>query len=823
MSNPLIRRNFIKSIALSGAALALPEKFMNLSGAGTSGLEKVTGENFSLQVDQKRGTFSLLRNNGDRLLINGSSAVNALSGSYATHSPGFRHNMETVSMHDLFGSARRVSILSKSPEAGLEIELHITLYAREEVVTFESACNNISGKDLSIYSLEPLQVLESNGGNLFIPGVKRCLTNGALYYDAGKVHTFGTAFVKAEPYGETKGGRLTRQGISSVSETVHSWWNAGFFSGYDREGLVLGYLENSVSLGQLLISRHAPDEVSFVAESVFNTGFVLKPGQRIRSDRIALVIGRDPYAALESYATLMATFRKTRVHSIINGWCNWFYTYEHVTEDEVLRNAAFAAKHLRQFGMEYIQVDEGYQRWHGDWEGNERFPHGMRWLADRIKEFGLQAGIWIAPFVVSEPVDIFQQHPDWFLKNTDGSLKRVGPWPDEQTDWASNESPKRYGLDITHPGAAQWLHNLTDTLTNRWGYAMIKVDFVAWSLLSADRFHDASFTTAGAYRKGFEIMRQAAGESVHILDCGPGQVTSGLIDSMRIELDQNYGYSPDAWKQYFLHSSSSGPAAAKRYYFHRKTWINDADHICINLLSPAQAQAAVSLIALTGGNVISGDRLTELDAVKLEMLKKGFPSFGEAARPVDLFDTDRPSVFSLNIRKPFAEWTVAGFFNADTEAPMEVAYRMERLGLDPHLTYLIYDFWNERFLGEVTGSMSVYVPQGAVSLRAIHAKSGVPQLLSTSRHVLQGAIELEELHWDATRGVLKGISTGPLQSDHYVTVYLPDPRPWKQAGGGLFRDFGQYSLNRVDEHVLRIWLHFRDSERISWEISDIVS
>src|SRR5512145_2839962 len=137
------------------------------------------------------------------------------------------------------------------------------------------------------------------------------------------------------------------------------------------------------------------------------------------------------------------------------------------------------------------------------------------------------------------------------------------------------------------------------------------------------------------------ILREAAGPATHVLGCGPGPVTAGLLDSMRIELDQ----PPVRWKQYFLESASSAPAAAKRYYFHKRTWINDADHVCLNLLSLPQAQAAATLIALTGGNVLSGDRLPDLDPSRLEILRKILPSGGEAARPVDLFDTDRHTTF----------------------------------------------------------------------------------------------------------------------------------------------------------------------------------
>jgi len=89
-------------------------------------------------------------------------------------------------------------------------------------------------------------------------------------------------------------------------------------------------------------------------------------------------------------------------------------------------------------------------------------------------------------------------------------------------------------------------------IAHDWGYDMIKIDFVAWSILAAKQYYDPTYSSARVYRKGMEIMRKAAGDKCHILECGPGPITVGLIDSMRIELDVNYGYSEAAWNTYFL-------------------------------------------------------------------------------------------------------------------------------------------------------------------------------------------------------------------------------------------------------------------------------
>lgn len=409
-------------------------------------------------------------------------------------------------------------------------------------------------------------------------------------------------------------------------------------------------------------------------------------------------------------------------------------------------------------------------------------------------------------------------HPDWFLKNADGTLKRIGPWPGENTDWFKHESPKRYGLDITHPGAEKWFTDLIDTLANNWGYEMIKIDFVAWTVFSAHHFYDRAYTPAQVYAKAFKIMRSVAGDKCHLLDCGPGHITTGMTNSMRIEYDQNYGYRQDAWKQYFSGPSSSAGAAGKRYYFHNKVWVNDVDHLCIDLLSPTQAQAAATLIALSGGNTMSGDRLTTLDAAKVAILKKVFPATGIQAKPVDLWDTDVQTTFAAPIRRNFGQWTVAGFFNPDLNEMVVKKFPVQRLWLDADKTYLCYDFWKEQFRGEVNKDLAVEVEPGSVTLLSFHEKKDVPQFISTTRHVMQGAVEIEDIRFDTTNHVLSGISAAPQGSAYSVVVHIPETYKWSPKKGKLYDDFENYTVKKVDNNILRVHLQFDTTSKIAWKI-----
>ena len=176
------------------------------------------------------------------------------------------------------------------------------------------------------------------------------------------------------------------------------------------------------------------------------------------------------------------------------------------------------------------------------------------------------------------------------------------------------------------------------------------------------------------------------------------------------------------------------------------------------------------------------------------------------------------SVFAMKIKKPFAEWTVAGFFNASLTEPVEKKFSFERLGLKPDKVYLVFDFWKQQFLGEARGELKITVQPGTVALLAIHEKSGRPQFVSTDRHISQGAVEIEDLVWNQDTKTLSGISTGPLQTSHQVSVYIPGEHPWTWSGSGRFRDHESYSLKLVDNNIIRVHVQFDKTDRIPWEI-----
>ena len=643
----------------------------------------------------------------------------------------------------------------------------------------EVVVTNVSDGDVKIAWIDPVRVPCSFAAS-------KVLTNGYIYYDPGRLRDMG-------------------------DKPIESWWDAAFYRADPRGVLVAGYLNNDLAEGHIRAKPRGGGEKGFdlVAHSVLHNSFVLKPGQSVSSGKVMLLLSDDPCDALEHYADsiVAANPPQRKLNPIINGWCSWFIYYGGVSEAEVLKNAEFIARELKPYGMDWIQIDDGFYRAFGDWEGNDRFPRGMKHTADAIRKLGLKPGLWIAPYCISENTDIAKNHPDWLVQGDDGKPQRIA---------ADHLAQAHYILDITHPQAKKWLSDLVRTISRDWGYRFIKTDFVEWTILAAKHFHDPTVTTAQAYRLGDQVMRDAMGSDVHFLDCGPGNEAVGLIDSMRIGLDR-----PDdlpkfkLFEQYAGHENSTIPAVAKRYYFGNRTWINDPDHLRLAKQPLPQARAAATIIALSGGTTITGDKLYELDRDRLEILKKVLPAYGHVARPIDLFESDQPELFALPVRTSWGQWRLVASFNR-SDLPARRRVDFARIGLSREAAYLLYDVWAGRLLGEFKEGFDAEIEPTSVQLLAIREKSDVPQVLATDRHLTCGAIELENVRWDAASQRLSGTALGQSPMRWKLAIFVPPGYrfdPSDSAGTTNLADI------TFDAPVLRAGVSFKaDQRKLDWSI-----
>lgn len=202
-------------------------------------------------------------------------------------------------------------------------------------------------------------------------------------------------------------------------------------------------------------------------------------------------------------------------------WCSWYSLYGVI--DEVLLYRIF--DELDDLPFDVLQVDDGWEVAVGDWQPNDKFPSGMKALADKIRASGRTPGLWLAPLLVVPSSKMFRHHSDWLLRNADGRLVSAGHLWGEPL----------YALDTSHPEVLDWLTALMKQV-RAWGFDYLKLDFLYAGALPGKRHVD--IPREAAYRQGLKVMREAMGEDAYFLTCGAPIIPSlGLCDAIRVGPD----------------------------------------------------------------------------------------------------------------------------------------------------------------------------------------------------------------------------------------------------------------------------------------------
>jgi hypothetical protein len=134
-------------------------------------------------------------------------------------------------------------------------------------------------------------------------------------------------------------------------------------------------------------------------------------------------------------------------------------------------------------------------------------------------------------------------------------------------------------------------------------------------------------------------MREGAGRA-YLLGCGaPLQHAVGVFDGMRIGADVDAtweGVQPAA------------AAALHRAHLHRRPWHNDPDALVVRApLTPSEARAWTSVVALSGQLLLASDRLERLSPDRLDLLKRTVPVAGVSGRALDLATPERVTAPAL--------------------------------------------------------------------------------------------------------------------------------------------------------------------------------
>lgn len=488
----------------------------------------------------------------------------------------------------------------------------------------------------------------------------------------------------------------------------------------------------------------------------------------------------------------------------ITGWSSWWAYMRNFSERDLAGLlAVWTDRQFAEYGYRFIQIDECFHQELGsgqarpiypgarpgsyvacgpatwlDWR-KDLYPAGLSGYTKACRDAGFEPGIWIGTFYTDR--DLITGHPDWFVRGRDGR-PFVAPWAS-------------CGVDASNPEALEELVAKTYRGLRAAGMPYVKIDQLRHYLY--DNLHrnldfclERGRRPDDLFRAYLGTARRELGPDTFLLSCwGVLPEAIGIADACRIGGD---GYGPATMQQY---NSWNGIV-----------WRNDPDHCDVyprfrpaeagnvkktaavaaapndTLIRPALASIAGCMLILSDKPEVYRDeanlrglraaspvlfsvpgQLYDFDPRKTDHLRtteRTAITDGGPPAPVDADQFGAVCPWWMNeIERPFERWHVLHRLNwSDRPAPA-TRVSFGDLGLDPAAEYLVYEYWTGRFVGACRDGFDAAAqdPMG-LSSYALRARRPQPQLVSTSRHLSQGGVDLVDVRWDATARTLSGRS-----------------------------------------------------------------
>ena len=108
------------------------------------------------------------------------------------------------------------------------------------------------------------------------------------------------------------------------------------------------------------------------------------------------------------------------------------------------------------------------------------------------------------------------------------------------------------------------------------------------------------------------------------------------------------------------------------------------------------------------------------------------------------------------------------------------------VGLNPEASYYVYDFWSDLLVGKLKGTEKIKknLEPSHCAMLSVRKVQPNPQVLSTSRHVLQGWVDLAEVKWDPATKQLSGVAKAVGGEPFRITVANNGFKPVAATAGG---------------------------------------
>lgn len=549
-------------------------------------------------------------------------------------------------------------------------------------------------------------------------------------------------------------------------------YNSSYILASNKPSFVAGFLSTNRYIGTIRLST---SKTGLEITACQDAQQVELPAGSSRSTEILFVSCRqDVSSEAEVWAQTAASVNRVKIWPRnFATWCSWYSgslyqdNLNGNLETLTRANVPLVKKHFQQLGLECMRVvDDSAKRGFGDWPlVTDAIPGGYARLAGEMTLSGIRPGFWFDVHRIGVNSKIFSQHPEWLARDVNGPLL------------IDNPAYGKYGLlDASVPDAQTYYMSCAKKFRDA-GYRYCFTDFIGETGISPLQSHDPQLTTAEVSRNAISALRQGFGEDFYYLCQQSNFSTLGLVESMRTGED-SFGDNIDSYRQ-----------ASSLWFLNHRLLLADPDAWCPLRHDYNWDRCWGSWQLLGGFPITIGADFRKLTSDREELIKRMLPALNQPGRPRDIWERRAPMLFEQNCAVKGHKWRVVGLFNFKPYA-INLSLNLDRLWdeskypqgfkADPNSlgltnrSYLVYDYWEERFLGKATDSVNLPVDANCGHrVLVICEDKNRPQLISVGNHIGQGLEELEEISWNEK--TLGGITHGRRgMYDTDLRIYVPD-------------------------------------------------
>lgn len=235
-----------------------------------------------------------------------------------------------------------------------------------------------------------------------------------------------------------------------------------------KAGLAIGHIQTNPELVSLPVHMaEGEDKASICIKKVFEEPETIASGKSVSTlpAFISLFKG-DCFEPLRNYSNIMAkkglVTMKSPDSAFEASWCAWGYGRK-FTVDEVLGTLP----KVKELGIKWATIDDGYQIAEGDWDLNEeRFPGkdaDMKRMIDSIHSCGLKAELWWCPMISDAGTRFLKEHPGALMLSKEGKPYNISWWDSHY-------------LSPINPDVRKETERLVDKFIGWYGFDGLKLD-----------------------------------------------------------------------------------------------------------------------------------------------------------------------------------------------------------------------------------------------------------------------------------------------------------------------------------------------------------